>query len=94
MADKEQTIPIPEAILNDVRMLQNQIGDYSKQIRYFEEKKRFTHAKLWDLIGEKMADTRGVPCSLNMGDGTVTVNKRPAIEKFLGRMLGGDGDDD
>lgn len=95
MADNtERTLPIPDNILNDVRMLQNQLEDHSRQIRYMEEKKRFTHAKLWDLIGEKMPEARGVQCSINIKEGSVTVNKKPAIEKFMRGIMGSDEDDE
>ncbi len=87
---EERNIPIPEQIHNDIVSLMNEMSDHDREIAYRNQKKKLAHAKVWDLIGDKVPETRGIQCSLNLKSKTITVNKKMTSlsDLLFGGLLG------
>ena len=88
MAEKTK-IEIPEDIINEVRAMSNQLKDMRREALWICEKAKLQNAKMWDLIGDKLKETRGVPCSLDLDEGVVVLNSGSEVDDLLRRLLGG-----
>lgn len=88
MAEKTK-IQIPDDIINEVRAMSNQLKDMRRDALWICEKAKLQNAKMWDLIGDKLKETRGVPCSLDLDAGIVVVGGGDEVADILRRLLEG-----